>query len=213
MKKIAYYGGSFDPVHLGHLKIATELCSRFKLDEFNFVPAFHAPHKARLEPTSAFHRFAMLALATREFENIKVSTIEVESPEKPYTIETLTKILAANPSNESYFVMGADSWDEITTWREWQAVLTIVNVIVVTRPGFPIAFEHVTDEIRARIVDLRKGASPHGALPKPAVFITDFVQMDISSTEIRRSIRADEDIWDALVPPDVAGYINKNNIY
>jgi nicotinate-nucleotide adenylyltransferase len=159
MKKIAFYGGSFDPVHDGHLTIARKLIDLFALDEFVFVPAFHAPHKKDKKPTSAFHRFAMLCLATNDLRRIEVSKIELDAPEKPYTFETLTKLKDELTNAVIFFVMGADSWIEITTWREWEKVLTLTNVIVVTRPGYDIGFSHVTEEIRVRIVDLREKIS------------------------------------------------------
>jgi len=155
MKKIAFYGGSFDPFHNGHLTIAKKLTEIFQLNEFVFVPAFHAPHKKDKKPTSAFHRFAMLCLATNDEAKIKVSKMEIDAPEKPYTFETLTKLKNELIDAEIFFVLGADSWEEITTWREWETVLTLTNVIVVTRPGYEIGFSHVTEEIRKRIVDLR----------------------------------------------------------
>ena len=190
MKRIAFYGGSFDPVHRGHLKIASELTKIFELNEFFFVPAFHAPHKSRSKPTSAYHRFAMLTLATRNQEKQLVSKIELEAPEKPYTIETLTKIKAELPSDEIFFVMGADSWEEITTWRDWESVLKIVNIIVVTRPNHQIGFSHITDEIGDKIVDLRNELDPSSIATNSSetsrIFITDAVQLDISSTRIRQ---------------------------
>ena len=156
MKRIAFYGGSFDPLHRGHLTIARKLTEVFELDEFVFIPAFHAPHKKDKKPTSAFHRFAMLALATKDEAKIKVSKMELDVPHKPYTFETLTRLKNELTKTQIFFVMGADSWAEITTWREWEKVLTLVNIIVVTRPDFEIGFSHVTGEIRERIVDLRK---------------------------------------------------------
>ncbi|MEP6900359.1 MAG: nicotinate-nucleotide adenylyltransferase, partial [Actinomycetota bacterium] len=156
MKKIAFYGGSFDPLHNGHLMIARALSELFELDEFVFIPAFHAPHKKDKKPTSAFHRFAMLCLATNEEEKIKVSKMELDVPERPYTVETLERLKNELNETEIFFVMGADSWAEITTWREWEKVLTLVNIIVVTRPDYEITFSHITNEIRERIVDLRK---------------------------------------------------------
>ena len=215
MRKIAFYGGSFDPVHKGHLEIASELTKVFEFDEFYFIPAFHAPHKVRLKPTSAYHRFAMLCLATRIDHLLKVSKIELESPEKPYTIETLTKIISELTEDKIFFVMGADSWDEITTWREWEKVLSIVNIIVVTRPDYEIGFSHVTKEIRARITDLRNSKFKLDETPKDAtqIYITDAVQMDISSTRIRKSIRNSNDDWKNLVSQTTAKHIEKYNLY
>lgn len=225
--RIAFYGGSFDPVHRGHLRIAQKLTGIFDLDEFVFVPAFHAPHKKRKKPTSAFHRFAMLALATSDLPQIKVSEIEVEIPEKPYTVETLRRLKNELDDAKIFFVMGADSWDEITTWREWETVLTMVNVIVVTRPGYEIGFSHVTEKIRKRTVDLRENGLRSSAFglresetiedqspkTKDQIFITDAVQLDISATEIRRKIREKTDGWRADVPEEVAKYIEKYQIY
>src|SRR5207247_5278396 len=92
MKRLAFYGGSFDPVHEGHMAIARALLDQFDLDEFCFVPAFHAPHKRRREPTSAYDRYAMLCLATQDEENIRVSKMEIEMPERPFSVETLERL-------------------------------------------------------------------------------------------------------------------------
>ena len=213
MKRIAFYGGSFDPVHNGHLAVAEELTEFFELDEFVLIPAFHAPHKARLKPTSAYQRFAMLCLATAPLSQVKVSTMELEVPEKPYTIETLTKLKSEMPDDEIFFVMGADSWQEITTWRDWEKVLTIVNIIVVTRPNYEIGFSHVTDEIRKRIVDTRVVSGEWKLESENAIYITNAVQMDISATRIRKMIRANEKGWKKLVNKDVAEHIEKYDLY
>ena len=223
MKRIAFYGGSFDPLHNGHLTIAHALTEDFNLDEFVFIPAFHAPHKKEKKPTSAFHRFAMLACATNDEPQIKVSKMELDVPERPYTVETLTRLKTELTDAEIFFVMGADSWADITTWREWEKVLTLVNIIVVTRPDYEIGFDHVTDEIRARIVDLR-GQSPAKAQrrkenqseirnPKSEIYITDAVQIDVSATEIRQKIKEKSVDWQREVPPAVATYIEKYKLY
>ncbi len=175
MKRIAFYGGSFDPVHNGHVAIAERLLDLFELDEFVFIPAFHAPHKKRKKPTSPFHRFAMLCLATEDNARIKVSKIELDVPERPYTVETLATLKERLPDTEIFFVMGADSWADITTWREWEKVLTLTDQIVVTRPGYEIHFDHVTDDVRNRIVDLRdKSEPPASAGGGAATVIGDF---------------------------------------
>ncbi len=156
MRRIAFFGGSFDPVHNAHLRIAQKLPELFVLDEFNFVPAFHAPHKPDLEPLSAYHRFAMLTAATEDEPLVKVSTIELDAPEKPYTVETAEKLLNEYGGDvKIFFVIGADSWMDITAWRDWEKLLTMANFIVVERPGTEIGFSHVTPEVLERAVDLR----------------------------------------------------------
>ncbi len=217
MKRIAFYGGSFDPPHNGHLQIAEKLTELFALGRFVFVPAFRAPHKKNKNPTSAYHRYAMLCLATSDEPKIRVSTMELDVPERPYTVETLTRLKNELTETQIFFVMGADSWDEITTWREWETVLTLVNIIVITRPGYEIEFSHVTPEIRQRILDLRNSSQNEEFLQFAGddlrIYITDAVNLDVSASKIRQQIRASERIWRKFVPQTVAKYIEKYEIY
>lgn len=213
MKRIAFYGGSFDPVHRGHLAIAEKLTEIFELDEFCFIPAFHAPHKKRKQPTSAYHRYAMLALTTNDKPKIKISTIELDAPERPFTVETQTKLLNELPDAEIFFVIGADSWLEINTWRDWEKVLTLTNIIVVTRPNYLIDFSHIPDEIRERIVDLRNDKEQRTKNKGQKIFITDAVQIDISATEIRRKIYEKQSNWRESVAEEVAEYVEKYQLY
>jgi nicotinate-nucleotide adenylyltransferase len=213
-KRIAFYGGTFDPVHCGHITVARRLLSLFDLDEFIFLPAFHAPHKADKKPTSGYHRFAMLALATADEERINISTLELDHAAKRYTVETLPEIIKTNPDTDVFFVMGADSWSDILTWREWEKVLLMTNHIVVTRPGYEIGFEHVSDAVRQRIVDLRNSDEDPRATSGPSIFITDAVSHDVSATEIRDDIREDDKLdRDSDVPKEVAKYIEKYELY
>ncbi len=212
ISRIAFYGGSFDPCHNGHVQIANKLTELFALDEFIFIPAFHAPHKNDKKPTSAFHRYAMLCLATNDEAKIRVSKMELELPEKPYTIETLTKLKAEMPNAKIFFVMGADSWADITTWREWEKILTLVNIIVVTRPPIEIDFSHVTPIIKAKIVDLR-GKIEFELETEDKIYITDAVSLEISATEIRNKFREKSNDWQKDVPNEVAKYIEKYGIY
>jgi len=215
VRRIAFYGGSFDPLHIGHFAISKALTTQFDLDEFVFVPAFHAPHKMGRTPTSAFHRFAMLALATADDPRLSISTIELEMPERPYTVETLGRLLTKLRPIEIYFVMGADSWADIRTWREWERVLTMTNHIVVTRPGYPVDIQHVTDDIRGRIVDLRG----QGSKPKidgetgAKIYISDAVKSNTSASRIRTRIKEDSPGWRQDVPDAVAKYIEKYELY
>lgn len=217
-RRVAYYGGSFDPVHRGHITIANAVCDQFDLDEFVFIPAFQAPHKVRLQPTSAYDRYAMLCLVTQNEPKISVSKIEIEMPERPFSVETLTRINAERPNDDIFFVMGADSWMDIKTWREWETVLTMCNHIVLTRPGYKIGISHVTGEIRSRIVDLRKNfnAKPQrrkNGMAQGQIFITDAVNIDISATGIRSRIRENDMKWLDDVPVEVANYVEKYQIY
>ena len=224
-RRVGFYGGSFDPLHNGHLAIARKITELFALDRFVFIPAFHAPHKKDRQPTPAFHRYAMLCLATANEAKIKISTIELDAPEKPFTFETQAKLINNLPGAEIYFVIGADSWAEITTWREWETVLTQTNIIVVTRPDYEIEFSHVTEAIRARIVDRRgqnkrfgiqdsdKKPEPRTPNPEPCIYLTDAVNLDVSAAEIRRNIRNNQMDWRELVPDEVAKYVEKYELY
>ena len=213
MKRIAYFGGTFDPVHNGHLTIARSLVSLFAFDRFYFLPAFHAPHKPDRPPTSGYHRFAMLAIATHTDENIAVSTLELDKREKRYTIDTLAELHSLHPGSRVFFVMGADSWTDIRTWRNWENVLTAADIIVVTRPGYEISFDHVTDAARERIVDMRLTESVAMENGGRRIYITDAVRYDASATELRTDLsdghleRAED------LPLEVAKYIEKYELY
>ncbi|HMM78599.1 MAG TPA: nicotinate-nucleotide adenylyltransferase [Pyrinomonadaceae bacterium] len=211
--RIAFFGGSFDPPHLGHMAIANALIRQFELDEFVFVPAFHAPHK-RSAPTHAFDRYAMLCLATQNESRMTVSRIEIEMPQKPYSVETLDRLTQMLPHEEIFFVMGADSWRDIRTWREWEKLFTLTDHIVVTRPGYQIETDHVTNDVRERINDVRGGEVPVKTDPHALnIYFTDKVDIDLSATEIRRKIKDGDDSWREDVPESAAKYIIKYQIY
>lgn len=144
-RRVALYGGSFDPVHLGHLAVAESLARLFHLDEVLFLPARIAPHKRDAPPTSPFHRHAMLALAIDGEERFRISLAELEGDELHYTIDTLRyfRSLLKN-STKLFFVMGADSWRDITTWKDWEGVLMSVSHLVFTRPGYDFDDGHIT---------------------------------------------------------------------
>lgn len=218
MKRKAFYGGTFDPVHCGHITIAKSLLELFSLDEFIFLPAFHAPHKTDTKPTSGYHRFAMLMLASANAPGIFVSTLELDHAEKRYSVDTLAEIVELDPDSEIFFVMGADSWMDIPTWRDWETVLLMTNHIVVTRPGYPIRFDHVTDAVRSRIVDTRRASADATDVIRggssPLIYITNAVEFDVSGAEIRDDVREDNRLDRADdVPPEVAKYIEKYELY
>lgn len=217
MKRVAFYGGSFDPVHNGHLAIAKKLIELFAFDEFYFIPAFHAPHKREQQISPALSRYAMLALATQNESKIKISTVELDSPEKPFTVETIAKLKEYYvDSARIFFVMGADSWNEINTWREWENLLMMTSFVVVTRPNFEVTTTHITPEILKRLIDVR-GMNRQAVVEqsrKTGIFLSDAVQIDVSATKIRQEAALQNSIvWRKLVATSVADYIEKYKLY
>ena len=221
-RRIGIYGGTFDPVHFGHLAVAETVSNAFALERIFFVPAFTPPHKRKRTISSPFHRMAMLALATADSSRMFVSTVELEAPSRPYTIETLGRLRTELRPARLFFVMGADSFADVTSWREYEAILSEYDVVVVTRPGYPDrddcdgdqnGEEALAPQLRRRIVDLRGGAYPSDEdLKSPRVYLTDYVSIDVSATGIREAARQGRPI-DGLVPPSVAAYVEKYRLY
>ena len=218
-KRIAIYGGTFDPVHVGHLEIARRVSQLFAIDELLFVPARVAPHKLDREVSSPLHRHAMLTLATQTDPKLFVSSFELDEPAPKYTVDTLSHFRSQSKGLTAlFFVMGADLWAEITTWREWERLVTLANIIVVTRPQVDISAANIGPAVGERVVDLRGLTKRNGApIIEPGIhriFVTDAVTMDVSATQIRKAAREDrsEDL-DRLVPLEVANYIRKYRLY
>src|SRR6266567_1338664 len=187
-RRVALYGGTFDPVHLGHLEVARRIAELFEIEKVLFVPAQIAPHKLTRAVTAPLHRYAMLVLASQNDPQIFVSTFELDAPDRHYTVDTIAHFQSSfGDSTELFFIMGADSWSEITTWRDWERLLTMTNHIVVTRPHFELRTDHLGESVRKRIVDLRGVEKAPGAAEPSGpgtIFISDAVMVDISATEI-----------------------------
>ena len=215
-RRAAIYGGTFDPVHNGHLKVARGVQKLFGLDEVILIPACVPPHKRGAGITSPFHRFAMLTLATEHDEHITISTAELDQPDRPYAVETVARMQEKVGSDcRLFFVMGADSWAEITTWREWQRLLAMCDQIVVTRPGHELP----ADQVRGNVVDVRgkDAAATQGVVDQsqsPRVFVTDAVFEDVSATAIRATAKNGKLAeLTMMVPPEVTSYIQKYELY
>ena len=200
--------------------MAHALLKLFALDELIFIPAHVAPHKRDQTVTPALQRYAMLALATQGEARMRVSTVELEVPERPYTVETLRRMKEEYGAGvRLFFVMGADSWTDIKTWRDWERVLELTNHIVMARPGYNLDAAHVTSGIRERVVDLRgaEGEAIERSVSEDKgekIYVTDSVRMDLSATQVRQLVRAggNQD-WPALVPQPVAEFIGKYKLY
>ena len=209
------YGGTFDPVHIGHIDIARRVSEVFEIEKVVFIPAQMAPHKIGRPVTPSVHRYAMLALATQDDPQLSISTFELDDPDRRYTVDTVAHFQRKlGNETELFFIMGADSWSEITSWREWERLLTMTNHIVVTRPGFEPSIAHV-GAVGERMVDLR-GTATEAATSRttPRIYFTDAVMKDVSATRIRRlaSEGRTEELTD-LLPPAVLEYIKKYGIY
>jgi nicotinate-nucleotide adenylyltransferase len=186
------YGGTFDPVHTGHLEVARRVLQLFEIEKVLFIPAQMAPHKIGRPVTEPIHRYAMLALATQDDPQLSISTFELDAPDRRYTVDTVAHFQRTlGDSTELFFIMGADSWAEITTWREWERLLAMINFIVVNRPGYDL-----------------------GTARTPNIFFTDAVMNDASATNIRRLARAGRmEELTGLLPGPVLEYIKKYEIY
>ena len=218
-RRAAIYGGTFDPVHNGHMTVARSVSQLFGLDELIFVPAFVPPHKRGAGISPAFHRFAMLALATEDDTGFRISTVELDEPERPYAVETVARLQDQLGQNcRLFFIMGADSWAEITTWFEWQRLLGMCDQIVVTRPGHELGVETLPAEHR-RVADVRgQSEEDVSALidsqSEPCTFLTDAAILDVSATAVRAAARSnDREKLRESVPAEVANYIEKYELY
>lgn len=203
--KIAILGGTFDPIHNGHIESAQSVFAAFRVDEFHFVPSFSPPHKQDRDISSPFHRFAMVSLATMPFHHFLPSTIEVDALEKRYTVQTLELMGRLYPDAQLLFVLGTDMYQEIETWKEYRRLFDLAHLVIVNRPGFPFR----EDVAPFQVLHAQQSV----ALPDTnAVFYLPFVEQHISSTEIREELRRGQEIrqW---VPDSVWTYIEKNKLY
>lgn len=198
-------GGTFDPIHNGHLAAAHSVAEAFQVDEVHFVPAFSPPHKHAHGITSPFHRFAMVALATISIERFRTSTIEVDALERRYTVETLETMKSVYPGSELLFIIGTDMYQEIHTWKNFRRLFELAHLVIVNRPGFPFR----EDVAPFQILNEKQTVTLPG---DTAVYYLPFVKQPISSTEIRGDCRRGADIsrW---LPPLVWSYIERNKLY
>jgi nicotinate-nucleotide adenylyltransferase len=210
-RRVGIYGGTFDPVHNGHLQVARRVLQFFELDEVIFVPAWVPPHKRNAKLTSAFHRFAMVALATEADQRLLVSTIELDVPDRPYAVDTVARM--QDETRRLFFIIGADSWSEITTWHEWRRLVAMCDLIVVTRPGYVVEakvdnFADVRGQESQAVGELVEKETV------PRVFLTDIAMIDVAATEVRAAACAGELAkLKTKVPPSVAAYIEKHGLY
>jgi len=199
--RIGVFGGTFDPVHLGHLRLAESCQQQARLDETWFVPAYRQPHKPEGPAASGADRAAMLRLATGGAPGQVVWTGEIERGGVSYTVDTLREIAEREPGAELFFLMGADSLADLPHWREAWAICELAVPLVVRRAGRPEPdFEALAGLVSpARLAEFRAAQ-------------VEMPETPISSSEIRRLI-AEGVAWQKLVPEAVAAYIEERGLY
>jgi nicotinate-nucleotide adenylyltransferase len=214
-RRLGLFGGTFDPVHLGHLVPAARAFETFRLDALAFIPAAEPPHKQGFPLTPFAHRFAMLALATQAYDRFLVSNIEVERPGPTYTVDTVRRLRERIPSENVYFLMGSDSFSQIGSWHEWAKLVDLVHLVVLHREtawGRQLE-ERIPQVLRSRL----RSVEPFSPVPDPepgtrVVYLLEHEPFPISSTHLRERLRRGQTIRE-LVPPEVHRYIVKHRLY
>jgi nicotinate-nucleotide adenylyltransferase len=191
-QRIGIMGGTFDPIHHGHLVAASEVADRFALDEVIFVPAGQPWQKSDKAVTPAEDRYLMTVIATASNPRFGVSRVDIDRDGPTFTVDTLRDLRAQlGEKAELFFITGADALSKILSWREADHLFDLAHFVGVTRPGFTLAAGH---------------------LPAEAVSLVQVPAMAISSTDCRRRVQGGQPVW-YLVPDGVVQYITKRHLY
>jgi nicotinate-nucleotide adenylyltransferase len=209
-RRIGILGGTFDPIHCGHLDLARAAQAALNLTRMYVITAAVPPH--RPQPcASAFHRFAMVSMAVAQQPGWRASDLELRSPAPSYTAVTFRKFRERGYApSELFFVLGADAFAEIGSWREYPDILDAAHFAVVSRPRYPVA--ELYD--RLPLLAERMVRPPVGALTQidPAIILIDAPTPDVSSTAIRERVAGGGSIA-AMVPPAVQQHIEQHGLY
>ena len=184
-------GGTFDPVHHGHLVAASEAAARFDLDEVVFAPTGQPSFKLHQDVTPAEHRYLMTVIATASNPRFTVSRVDVDRAGTTYTVDTLRDLSASRPGSDLFFISGADAIEQILRWKAAARLFTMAQFVAVTRPGHVLSVE---------------------GLPPDRVSVLEVPALAISSTDVRSRVRDGQPIW-YLVPDGVVQYIAKHGLY
>jgi nicotinate-nucleotide adenylyltransferase len=214
-RSIALFGGTFDPIHTAHLAVASAAQRRFHLDAVYFIPSARPPHKSRTELAPFVHRYTMVALACAEHRGFLPSLAEAPvdgaASHVFYTVETVRRFRREYPDDHIYFILGADQFLELPTWKSYEALLDLCDFIIASRPGFRI------DALRLVVPPdkLARRAPSDGnkiVLRKSAIYMLTTVNSHVSSTEVRERLQEKKNIH-SLVPPRVEEYILGQALY
>lgn len=191
-RRVGVMGGTFDPIHHGHLVAASEVADSFALDEVIFVPTGQPWQKSERVVSPAEHRYLMTVIATASNPRFNVSRVDVDRRSPTYTVDTLRDLRTQlGDKTDLFFITGADALAKILSWKDAAQVFELAHFIGVTRPGFRLSDSH---------------------LPADSVSLVQVPAMAISSTDCRNRVAAGQPIW-YLVPDGVVQYITKHNLY
>ncbi len=190
-------GGTFDPVHNGHLVAASEVADLFELDEVVFVPTGQPWQKNR-DVTPAEDRYLMTVIATASNPRFSVSRVDIDRGGATYTRDTLRDLRALNPDADLYFITGADALASILTWQDWEEMFALARFVGVSRPGYELGGEHIQKALKE--------------MPRDALSLVEVPALAISSTDCRKRAEGDRPIW-YLVPDGVVQYVSKRKLY
>lgn len=196
-RRLGVMGGTFDPIHNGHLVAASEVADLFGLDEVMFVPTGQPWQKER-HVTAAEDRYLMTVIATASNPRFSVSRADIDRGGPTYTTDTLRDLRGTFPNSELYFITGADALASILTWQGWEELFGLAKFIGVSRPGYDLTDTHITEAV--------------DRLPEDALRLVEVPALAISSTDCRRRASAGRPIW-YLVPDGVVQYVAKRNLY
>jgi len=190
-QRVGIMGGTFDPIHHGHLVAASEVAALFELDEVIFVPTGEPWQKSERRVSPAEHRYLMTVIATASNPRFWVSRVDIDRAGPTYTIDTIRDIGRQRPGAELFFITGADALGQILSWKDADETLHRARFVGVTRPGYELSDAH---------------------LPIDSVTLLDVPAMAISSSDCRDRVAAGQPVW-YLVPDGVVQYINKHGLY
>jgi nicotinate-nucleotide adenylyltransferase len=207
-------GGTFDPIHMGHLRCAEEILEMFDLNRIIFVPASRPPHKLGAEITPFFHREQMVRLAIEDNPSFSFSDVENQREGKSYSVETIEYFLNRYLKDlELYFILGQDAFHAIQTWRDWNRLLLLCHMVVMTRPGYENKglATILPEDFSSRFtyeeeLDGYRGPTGH------MIYFREVTFLDIASSNIRQRAKVSQSIA-YLVPDAVRRYIVKNELY
>lgn len=210
--KIGLFGGTFNPIHLAHLRIAEEIREAFALSKVIFIPAATPPHKPLADDLAFAERLKMVAMAIRGNPFFSVSDVEGRREGKSYSIDTLHEFRKLYPKVEFFLIMGSDSFADFSSWKEYRTIFTCCNIVVITRPGTELSLRDALPRDAAEEFCCHETANVLYHRSGYSVYSLEGSLLDISSTAIRSLVRQGRSIK-YLAPTTVERYIKQQRFY